>query len=104
MSWRREWLLTNSTRLPGGTVNGLGPTVPSAEMVMVNGWAPGASSCELPLLLTKVTLWPTVIETAVGLIAPLLPTVTVAPLGPGPVPDGVVGVPPPPPSSLQAMA
>jgi hypothetical protein len=42
--------------------------------------------------------------TVLGLTAPLVPTVMVAPLGPGPLPDGVIGPPLPPPSSLpQAM-
>src|SRR5687768_5744316 len=41
MSWRREWLFTNSTRLPGGTVSDFGLTMPAAEMVIVNGLVPG---------------------------------------------------------------
>jgi hypothetical protein len=50
----------------------------------------------------KVTLWPTLMVTELGLTAPLA-TVMVAPLGPGPLPDGVVGLPPPPSSLPQAM-
>jgi hypothetical protein len=47
-------------------------------------------------LFTNVTLCPTVIDTDGGLIAPLVPMVMVAPLGPAPLPEGVVGVLPPP--------
>src|SRR5215208_4050364 len=38
MSWRREWLLTNSTCFPGGTVSSFGLTMPPLEMVMANGF------------------------------------------------------------------
>ena len=38
MSWRREWLLTNRTRVPGGTVSSLGVTIPPLEMVTTNGF------------------------------------------------------------------
>jgi hypothetical protein len=58
----------------------------------------------LPLLFTKVTLCPIEIVTVLGL-TPLAPMVIVAPLGPGPPPDGPVGgVPPPPPLSLSPHA
>jgi hypothetical protein len=58
----------------------------------------------LPLLFTNVTLWPTVIDTVLGL-TPLGPIVIVAPLGPGlPPPDGPVGGVPPPPLSLSPHA
>jgi hypothetical protein len=50
----------------------------------------------------NVTLWPTLMLTELGLTTPLA-TVMVAPLGPGPLPDGVVGLPPPPSSLPQAM-
>ena len=79
--------------------------VPSTPSALIDGqlvWAgcgSDASSCERLLLFTNVTLCPTVIETELGLTVPLLPTVMVAPLGPGPLPDGVVGPPLPPPSS-----
>jgi hypothetical protein len=45
-----------------------------------------------------------VIDTDDGLTVPFAPTVIIAPLGPGPVPDGVVGrLLPPSPLSLQAI-
>jgi len=53
----------------------------------------------VPLLFTKVTLWPTDIVTAFGL-TPLAPIVIVEPLGPGPPPDGPPGFPLPPPLPL----
>jgi hypothetical protein len=74
------------------------PMVPTA---LISGqsvcWGCGSESisCVLPLLFTKLTLWPTDIVTVFGL-TPLGPIVIVAPLGPGPPPGPVGGVPPPP--------
>jgi hypothetical protein len=52
----------------------------------------------------NVTLCPVVMETVLGLTEPLAPIVMVAPLAPAPLPDGVVGDPPPPSLlSLQAI-
>lgn len=45
---------------------------------------------------TNVTLWPTAMVTCDGATAPLVEIVMVAPLGPSPVPDGVVGPEAPP--------
>jgi hypothetical protein len=41
MLWRRESLLTNSTRDPGGTVNSLGLAIPVAEIVILYGLSDG---------------------------------------------------------------
>jgi len=59
-------------------------------------------SCVRPSELMNVTLCPVVIETCDGLTDPF-EIVIVAPLGPGPVPDGTIG-PPPPPSLLSPHA
>ena len=67
-----------------------------------------AISCERESLLTKVTLWPTLIVTCAGLTAPLLPMVMVAPLAPGlllpPPPDGDVGELLPPHAAITIAA
>src|SRR6187549_31733 len=37
MLWGRDWLFTNNTRVPGGTVSCLGLTMPLVEIVIVKG-------------------------------------------------------------------